>query len=404
MINCCIIGVSGFGQVHYNDLIREVERGRAEAVAAAIINQDEEAEKCETLRQLGCTIYDDYKAMLAVHGQEADLCMIPTGIHLHRPMTVDALRAGMNVFVEKPAAGTVQDVRAMQEAERDTGRFVAVGYQTMYQADTMLMKTAILDGWLGAIQAIKCIGKWPRPDAYYERNNWAGCLRVGEHWVLDSPFNNAIAHQLNMICFLAGTTVEESAELASVQAELYRANSIESADTAALRILTKDGVPLLFYVTHCPEQALDPRIVVRGEKGTMTWQMNGQLTIDISDGTNETHPIECDRSRIFDALEKRVRGEDAFVCDLAIAGVQTTVVNGAHESNVVRAIPQEQIKRVPHEGSTRSIVTGLDAVMDKAFADEVLFSDADAPWAAPAPVFSLEGYHEFHGAREEQAI
>jgi hypothetical protein len=39
----CLIGISGFGAVHYNDLLREVGVGRMQAVAATVINQGEEA-------------------------------------------------------------------------------------------------------------------------------------------------------------------------------------------------------------------------------------------------------------------------------------------------------------------------------------------------------------------------
>jgi hypothetical protein len=34
LIRTCLIGVSGFGAVHYNDLLREVGAGRMQAAAA----------------------------------------------------------------------------------------------------------------------------------------------------------------------------------------------------------------------------------------------------------------------------------------------------------------------------------------------------------------------------------
>ena len=45
MINVAVIGVSGFGAVHYNDFVREHAAGRVNVVAATVINQSEEAEK-----------------------------------------------------------------------------------------------------------------------------------------------------------------------------------------------------------------------------------------------------------------------------------------------------------------------------------------------------------------------
>ena len=135
MLRAAIIGVSGFGNVHYNDLKGQYESGLMKPVAAAIINQDEEKEKCEYLRSAGCEIFSDYKEMLAKHKGNIDICFIPTGIHLHRPMTIDALNAGANVFVEKPVVATYQEIAPMQEAAVKNDRYIAVGYQTMYASE-----------------------------------------------------------------------------------------------------------------------------------------------------------------------------------------------------------------------------------------------------------------------------
>jgi len=126
-LSACVIGVSGFGRTHYDDLMREVEAGRMRALGATVINQDEEQEKCERLLSLGCRLFTDHREMLDKLSGKIDICFIPTGIHLHAAMSIDAMRAGADVLVEKPVAATVQDVRRMQACERDTGRFGAVG-------------------------------------------------------------------------------------------------------------------------------------------------------------------------------------------------------------------------------------------------------------------------------------
>ena len=43
MFNAAIIGISGFGAVHYNDFLREHAAGRIHIVGATVINQEEEA-------------------------------------------------------------------------------------------------------------------------------------------------------------------------------------------------------------------------------------------------------------------------------------------------------------------------------------------------------------------------
>ena len=246
-----IIGVSGFGHTHYMDLMREAVDGNCKIVAATVINQTEEAEKCAKLKEMGAIIYTDYKEMLEAHKGEIDLCCVPTGISLHAPMSIDAMRAGANVFVEKPVAATIQEVARMKSAEQETGKFCAVGYQHIYQPNTRQVKEFILDGGIGKLRSIRVKGLWPRNENYYNRNNWAGSLKSGDHWVLDSPFNNALAHYLNLACFLAGETFGESAKVKGVKAELYRGNKIESADTASIKVYTTNDVEILFIVSHC---------------------------------------------------------------------------------------------------------------------------------------------------------
>ena len=396
MLNACLIGVSGFGAVHYHDMLRLTAQGRVRLAAVTVINPVEEAAKCTVLRDMGCAIFSDYREMLEQFRNQAELCFIPTGIHLHAPMSIAALRAGMNVFVEKPVAPTVQEVRQMQAAEQETGRFVAVGYQTMYARETAVMKSAILNGDLGRIRMIKCYGLWPRLDSYYSRNNWAGRLKTGADWVLDSPFNNALAHQLNMICYLAGSSMTAAARPVRIQAELYRGHDIESTDTAALRIETAEGIPLLFLVTHCSERSDGPVLVVEGRRGRIRWTFNQtEITRNGLTQTMPNDPGELVREQMLDQVLDRVAKPETFICSPAIAGVQTLCVNGAHDATTIQTVPAESIHRYPHEGSVKTEIIGLDQMIVQAFEQEKLFSELGIPWTRASASFDLRNYPSF---------
>ncbi|MFZ2658671.1 MAG: Gfo/Idh/MocA family oxidoreductase [Victivallales bacterium] len=403
IIKTAIIGVSGFGNVHYRDLVKYQEKGLLEIVAATIINQDEEKEKCEKLRSLNCKIYTDYKQMLNDFKGRLDVCFIPTGIHLHKPMTVAALEAGVNVFVEKPLAATVQDVNEMKKSQKASGKFAAVGYQTMYTPEVMKIKTALCSGKLGKIRTVKCCALWPRAEAYYNRNNWAGRLKIKDAWVLDSPYNNALAHYLNLICFLAGQEVAKSAELKSIEAELYRANKIESADTACMRIMTKDAVPLYLTLTHACEKEFGPDMTVSCEKGEVRWSQ-AKSSISVSGGATEemvNNAWDGLRTCVMDGILNRLGDKNAFICDLDIAGTQTLAANGAHESSEIHQIDEKFICiQTVKDGYTQlesklHYVKGIEAIVMESYEKEKLFSELDAPWAVKGRIFSLENYTHF---------
>lgn len=400
MLRAAIIGVSGFGNVHYNDLKGQYESGLMKPVAAAIINQDEEKEKCEYLRSAGCEIFSDYKEMLAKHKGNIDICFIPTGIHLHRPMTIDALNAGANVFVEKPVVATYQEIAPMQEAAVKNDRYIAVGYQTMYASEAVTMKKLILEGAIGKLQTVKAYGIWPRPFSYYARNNWAGRLKIRDNWVLDSPYNNALAHQLNMICFLAGKKFDSSADLATVQSELYRAYEIESADTAAIRMMTDDGIKLLFIVSHCSEVNEGPIIEAKGEKGKITWHYSGKTVFETASGTEtiQNEPGDSLRKSMMKSLRERVTDKSVFICSPAIAGVQTLCINGAHDSCTIKSIDKKFIKTVKLEkDDSRLVLENVDDVIREAFEKEVLFSELPNPPAWSSGVGKICDVRNYKG-------
>ena len=396
MIRAALIGVSGYGATIYNDLIREKNNGLIEIAAATVINQEEEKEKCDALKSLGCRIYTDYLEMLS--NEKLDICFIPTGIHLHAPMTIAALEAGANVVVEKPAAATVQEVESMKKAAAKAGRFVAVGYQTMYAPETELMKRTIVEGRLGKIKTVKCLAMWPRTFKYYSRNNWAGKIALNGKWVLDSPYNNALAHQFNMISFLGGQAFDESAKLATLQAELYRVNDIQSADTAAIRFYSETGTKFLFTVTHACEELFGPEISVIGEKGRIDWN-NSFTRIVTEEGKEQIHSSPHDelRKNLSSKVLKRVSDPAQFICDLNIAGTQTLCVNATHDSSDVSIIDSRfWYEKTASDGSKIRILRDIESVVRASYEKEALFSELGTEWAdSPGREINLQNYREF---------
>src|SRR4051794_3834789 len=59
--------------------------------------------------------------------EKPDVVIIATPDHWHALQTIDALKAGSHVFVEKPTGHTVNESRAMFKAARDSGKVVQVG-------------------------------------------------------------------------------------------------------------------------------------------------------------------------------------------------------------------------------------------------------------------------------------
>jgi hypothetical protein len=78
--------------------------------------------------------------------------VVPTGIHHHAPMTLDALDAGCHVLLEKPAAATVDEVRQMRAASQAADRMVAIGYQHMAGLQMLCANAAFACAWIHSVE------------------------------------------------------------------------------------------------------------------------------------------------------------------------------------------------------------------------------------------------------------
>lgn len=341
-----LIGVTGYGSIYWRYLRELLIANSARLVAAVVINPDEAASALSEMRANGTRIYGSYDEMLQAEAGNVDLCLIPTGIQWHARMTVAALRAGMNVLVEKPLAGALSDVHAIQQAEKESGRWVAVGFQDLYLSEVAWLKAAICAGAIGQIRRVRMVGLWPRPISYFERNAWAGKLSADGAAVLDSPLNNAFAHFVNLSFFLACGDLEGSVNARPVTASLWRAHAIESFDTGYVRAKTPDGVEFEFFVSHACPYPREPEIRLEGTSGYAEWRH------DVSAGV---HPagreavirnvsgIEAARRAMFSAALRRLYDRSVFICTSRIAERHTAFIDALHKVAEIHEISPEKI-------------------------------------------------------------
>ncbi len=362
MLRAVLIGVSGFGAVHYRDLLRYHRAGVLRFTAATVIDKAVQREKCMEMQSLGIRIYDDYRTMLAE--EEADLCCIPTGIAMHAPMSIAAMRAGMNVLVEKPAAARMADVEAIRETEKAAGCFTAVAFQDLYRPEILYLKRLILSGVIGRITHASVSATSTSGASYYQRNNWAGKLYCSGAPVFDSPFMNGNAHQLNLAFFLCGTAFDSSADIHAVSGELYRAQKIESFDTGAIRVRTGNGIDLFVVLSKSAEHPLPYRILLCGTRGEISIsekeiRLPGEKTIFM-----EQDPIRI-RDNIFRNLFLRMHSPgEGFLVGMDLAESHVRCINLMHETLPIHPVnPAFLGVRGKPEGGSITFIRGINEIL-----------------------------------------
>jgi len=400
MYTAAIIGVSGYGATHFEDLTERYPKDSIKIIGATIINQPDEIEKCNYLRSQSCEIFTDYREMFKKLNGKLDLCCIPTGINSHKDITVAALEAGANVFVEKPLCATIQDAKAIKKAELKSGKFVIVGYQHIAQPSVIALKKILLSGQLGTIKRLKYMCPSCRLKSYYFRNGWAGKISLPNgDWVLDSPFNNANAHTLNLILYLAGNSFETSAQLKNITAELYRAKEyIKNADTGFMRMETIDGKELFYIASHSYNGSATD-MLIECTNGTITLNDN-HYVISYANGKKETMPAVLCRKPVVQTIYNKLQNPNVFSCCIDIAIAQTTAMNGAHESSEIIKIPKEFTETFnKNEENEVTVIKDLKKTITDCYDKNLLPSELGIAWAKAGELFDLSNYQEFMGGK-----
>jgi predicted dehydrogenase len=364
-----LIGVSGYGRIHLQ-LAREWrDRGLAEIVAAVVINPGEERDVVAELAAGGTRIHADWEEMLRSHAGSVDLCLIPTGIHLHARMTVAALQAGMNVLVEKPLAGSFAETDAIRAAERGSGRFVAVGFQDCYDPTTARLLEGLAAGRIGRVRSVRFLGIWPRPRSYFSRNGWAGRLAYGGVPVLDSPLNNACGHFVLLGLLLAGAA-EGEGPMRLDAVELLRAHAIESFDTAVVTLTGPGGVRLWFGASHACHGRHEPEIVVEGDAGRVVWRYEQDIVWTDASGRGERWPLPPQtevRRSMMDAVMRRLGDPAVPVCTTALAARHTAFIEAVHRQGMIGNAADVAWSPGGDEGEAVPAIAGLELALQRAF-------------------------------------
>ncbi len=100
-------------------------------------------------------IFEDYRELLAA--KKVDVVLIGTPDHWHAKMLIDACRAGMDVYCEKPLTLTVDEGRVIRDAVTSTKQIVQVGSWQRSDSRFRLAIEMIRAGRIGKLQTVEVI-------------------------------------------------------------------------------------------------------------------------------------------------------------------------------------------------------------------------------------------------------
>jgi predicted dehydrogenase len=378
VIRFAVVGIKGYSRSHL-DMVQALAReGLGRLAASLMIDIADHPDVVAAFEANEVRVFDDYATMLDLCQGAVDVVTLPVPIYLHAPMAISALQAGYHVLLEKPVAGSLKEVDEVLAARNASGKQCAVGFQQIYSPLYQTLKRYIVDGKLGQVYKIAIVALWPRPLSYYARNDWAGRLFSNGRPVYDSPFNNALAHQIMNMLYLASPEPDHAAYVAEIRAELYRAYDIESFDTGCMRAHTEDGVEVIFAATHACDVNVDPMMKLEAERAHVDWRIGQSATITYADGhievVEEGPPERYMALNVVDVVTGAV---SVPLCTLEIARAHTACIEAMHQAASIQTVADQFVSEL--EGEQR-VIAGIHNAIQQVFETGKLFSELDAPF------------------------
>jgi predicted dehydrogenase len=397
-VSIALVGIGGYGAVYGSALLGTDASAGHRLVAAVDPYADLSPHRAALVRR-GIPIHASLDSLFGSGQRPIDLVVVSSPIHLHGQHAAAALAHDSHVLCEKPVCVTPEQSIEMMRVRDEHARQVSVGYQWSFSPAIQRLKRDILAGMLGEPRRLSTLVMWPRDEAYYLRNRWAGRRYTSQGVpVFDSPVNNACAHYLHNMLYVLGDQPSHSAAPARVVAELYRANAVETYDTAAIRCWTTGGgVEIVFLVSHATRVCRGPVFRFEFSDATVTYDEDcgeavgeeggggrGRIVATFKDGTTRDYgvpPDGTDMGKLWAAVES-VRVGTPTLCGIEASLPQTQVAWAAQQSMPqVKSIPRELLRVDGMNGKRRTWVQGLDGALVRCFEQNRLPSELGEAWA-----------------------
>jgi predicted dehydrogenase len=149
-----LIGFRNMGAGHLQTLIGNPE---VQVVAVcdvdAKIRSDGKAKVDAKYGNKDCAAYNDFRELIA--RPDIDAVMIATPDHWHVPMSLAAVRAGKDVYCEKPLTLFIEEGRVLSDTVRQYGRVFQTGSQQRSTRNFRFAAELVRNGRIGQLQSIE---------------------------------------------------------------------------------------------------------------------------------------------------------------------------------------------------------------------------------------------------------
>ena len=183
--------------------------------------------------------------------QEVDLLLITTRHNLHANMTVESLRAGKHVFVEKPLALNTAELESVIQAQQVSGKTITVGFNRRFSPHTEKMKNLLGSSPMNIVATMNA--------GFIPANVWIHDLKVGGGRIVGEA-----CHFIDLITFLTGSKIK------AVCMNAMGINPEENTDNATILLKYENGsTGVINYFSNGSKTYAKERVEVYSQERTL---------------------------------------------------------------------------------------------------------------------------------------
>ena len=159
---------------------------------------------------------------LVLDDEEVNLVMITTRHNLHAKMVVDSLNSNKHVFVEKPLALSIQELKLIEEAYKKSKGSLVVGFNRSFSKHILKIKSLIGESQLNLIATMNA--------GFIPSDVWVHDLEIGGGRIVGEA-----CHYLDLLTYLCGS------EIKSVCMTALGENPQDNSDNVSILVKMKNG-------------------------------------------------------------------------------------------------------------------------------------------------------------------
>ena len=150
------VGIIGCGWIAESHVAQYKKCPDVEIVAGSDIIPGKAAKFFAKMEVEGAACYESTEEMLAK--ENLDIVSVCTYNSQHAPCAIQAMKAGVDVMLEKPFTVTLEEAIEVMKVEKETGRLLSIGFQPRMDENMKMIKKIVDSGELGDIYYIQTGG------------------------------------------------------------------------------------------------------------------------------------------------------------------------------------------------------------------------------------------------------